>query len=208
MAMEGTHVRFAKDLAGRLGVLDFIAYYSGAAYPDSRYTTGIPREATHHDPGCPQDPFAAGLTDFEKGWATHLLYDHEAALIKKDVLSGIPDDLRGDDGWAFATAVKLVEDMESVRLLGGDVNLLRSLQCVLCPLGEQIDLMERYYADLREAYDIQRAIASDYLAFSLKAGMPLSRANRMIAIAERLAADPTIKDSILAIYPRVLSLLP
>lgn len=202
--MEATHVRFARDLAGRLGVLDFAAYYSGAVYPDSRYATGIPRTATHNDPMCPQDPFQNGLGDFEKGWATHLLYDHESMVARRGALTMIPDELRKDD-WAFFTSVKLVEDMESVRQLGEDIAILRELRPTERPCGEAVAPMERYYADLREAYATACEEVADYRAFSVKLGIAPDRADRMVTLAERFLADPATAAAILNVYPTVVS---
>lgn len=202
--MEATHVRFARDLAERLGVLDFTAYYSGAVYPDSRYATGIPRTATHNDPLCPQDPFQPGLSDFEKGWATHLIYDRASTMVRRETLAMIPEELRKDD-WAFFTSVKLVEDMESVRQLGEDMAILRELAMARRPCGEEAAPMERYYADLRAAYAPACDDASDYRAFSVKLGIAPDRADRMVALAERFLADPSIARAILDVYPRVLS---
>lgn len=204
MAMEGTHVRFARDLARRLGVVDEKAYYSGAVYPDSRYATGVSRDATHHGAACPQDPFATGLSDFQKGWATHAYYDEAAKLVRRQrVLDLIPEELQRDD-WAFATALKLVEDMESVRALGGDLPLIREVRASERPFGEDPDVMERYYADLRAAYATSCESVSDYRAFSLKIGISPERADVMIAIATALSADPAIVAGIHAIYGYVL----
>lgn len=204
MAMEATHVRFARDLAERLGVSDFAAYYSGAVYPDSRYATGIPRTATHNDPLCPQDPFQHGLGDFEKGWATHLLYDHESMMARRSALTMVSEELRKDD-WAFFTSVKLVEDMESVRQLGEDMRILRELKMTERPCGEAVEPMERYYADLRAAYAPACDDASDYRAFSVKLGIAPDRADRMVALAERFLSDPATATAILNVYPTVVS---
>lgn len=204
MAMEATHVRFARDLSERLGVLDFVAYYSGAVYPDSRYATGIPRTATHNDSLCPQDPFQHGLGDFEKGWATHLIYDRESMLARREALTMIPDEFR-NDGWAFFTSVKLIEDMESVRQLGEDIAILRELRLTERPCGEETAPMERYYADLREAYATACDDIADYRAFSVKLGIAEERADRMAGLAHRFLSDPAIVKAILDVYPRVLS---
>ena len=67
-------MRFARDLASLAGVVDEAAYYAGAIYPDSRYLTGVSREQTHRI-DVPTFPFTNDQTDFQKGWATHLLYD-------------------------------------------------------------------------------------------------------------------------------------
>jgi hypothetical protein len=201
MAMEATHVRFARDLAPRLSVTDRTTYYSGAVYPDSRYVTGIPRMATHGE-GCPRDPFAPGLSDFEKGWATHLLYDERAALEKRTALTIIPNEFRDDD-WAFATAVKLIEDMESIRQLGDEIGLIRFVTTTICPLRENPDTMESYYQDLRKAYETQADGIDGYAAFSIKIGIAPARVERMIGLAKAFAADPNTVSAIHSIYNSV-----
>lgn len=205
MAMEATHVRFARDLAGTLGVTDEGAYYSGAIYPDSRYATGIPREATHDGPACPRNPFAPGLSDFEKGWATHLLYDRESGPARKEALAGLVRDEDQSDGWAFHTALKLVEDMESVRVLGKDAAILRSVRAFKRPLGEDSSTVDRYYADMRAAYEAPCDSPTDYVAFSVKLGIPRARADRMVALAAGFHADTAVRKAILGIYSNIRS---
>jgi len=202
MAMEGTHVRFARDLAPYLKIVDFDAYYSGAVYPDSRYLTGIPRDATHGT-DCPHDPFAVGLTDFEKGWGTHLVYDAMASLEKETALAMIGDDVR-EDGWAFHSAIKLVEDRQSLELFRGDMSILLGLRAVKRPFDEDEATMKRYYDDLNDAYAGTWSF-EEYHATSMKWGMPLSRVDRMIELARRFDADPGIFSAVQKIYPTVLN---
>jgi hypothetical protein len=205
MAMEATHIRFARDLATSMRVTDFVSYYSGAVYPDSRYATGVPRFATHLGASCPRDLCTSDMTDFEKGWATHLCYDRTSAAIRRETLVGIPDEWRADD-WAFATAVKLVEDMESVRALGADIALARNLVATEHPCGEDLRVMERYYADLCAAYASACDDPEDYRAFSIRMGIASVLADRMIALARNLAADSAILRAIAGVYPCALTL--
>ncbi|NBS41883.1 hypothetical protein EBS80_04485 [bacterium] len=201
MAMEGTHVRFARDLAETLGVVDRRAYYSGAVYPDSRYLTGIPRTATHNGDS-PDDPFAPGLTDFEKGWATHVQYDRESVIFKRTAFTWVTKE--DPDQWVHYTSMKLVEDMRSVRELGEDVTILREIAFVERPRGEDPTIMETYYADLREAYQTQCGDPNDYRAFSLKNGIDEPRVNRMILLAESYLNSDAIVASIHSVYDHVL----
>jgi hypothetical protein len=156
MAMEATHVRFALELAGVLGVKDLRAYLSGAVYPDSRYLTGVARSATHAE-GSPQDPFASGLSDFERGWATHIVYDahtSELARCELDVL--LPDAWQAENWrWPWVTARKLVEELGTCRLMGERVTVMQTLEPVEYPFGENREVMEKYYEIQRKGYEGQ-----------------------------------------------------
>ena len=101
MAMEMTHVRFAKELQEILNVSDVNAYYCGAIYPDSRYFTGLPRVRTHGEHS-PKLSSLQNATDFEKGWATHLYYD-EVATAKLRSIPGCPSgkNEQGNYIWQF-----------------------------------------------------------------------------------------------------------
>ncbi len=204
MAMEGTHIRFARDLLAQslLSVTDLTAYYSGAVYPDSRYVTGIPRSQTHENQ-CPQDPFMSGLTDFEKGWATHLVYDVLASIEKRTALATIPNEYREDD-WAFHSAIKLVEDQQSVLLLGSDTQILQTLILTERPRNEDLEKMVQYYQNLREAYG-SNGTFEDYHATSLKWGMPRTRVDRLIELSKIFSEDPAVVEVIRLIYPTVFN---
>ncbi|MFH1835317.1 MAG: hypothetical protein ABH851_03910 [Methanobacteriota archaeon] len=87
MALELTHVLFARDLKDKLNVQNEAEYYAGTVYPDSRYTTGIQRDKTHVK--APLDPFVEGLDDFE-GLTREEVREVEALLID-DLLTRTPD---------------------------------------------------------------------------------------------------------------------
>lgn len=201
MAMEGTHVRFARDLAAHLKVVDFDAYYSGTVYPDSRYPSGISRDLTH-GADCPHDPFAPGLTDFERGWGAHLVYDALAALEKETALAMIGDDVR-EDGWSFHMAIKLVEDRQTFSFFRDDRSILLGLRMVERPNGEDEAVLRNYYDDLHAAY-AGSCEFEDYRRTLLLWGVPVERVDRMIELARRFEDDPEIFAAIKAIYPTVL----
>ncbi len=199
--MEGTHVRFARDLAAYLKVVDFDAYYSGAVYPDSRYPSGIPRDLTH-GADCPHDPFAPGLTDFEKGWGTHLVYDALASVEKETALAMIGDDVR-EDGWSFHTAIKLVEDRQSLESFREDRSPLLRLRVVERPHGEDEAILKKYYDDLQMAYAGAWTF-EEYEQTLLAWKIPADRVDRMIELARRFEVDPDIFSAVQKIYPIVL----
>ncbi len=199
--MVGTHVRFARDVKPLLSVADERAYYSGAVYPDSRYLTQLPRTVTH-DEDSADDPFVVGLSDFQKGWATHLLYDRESIIFKRKAFTWVTQE--DPDPWVHYTSMKLVEDRWSVRELGDDARLLRELAYAESPRGEDVALMDRYYADMREAYEVQNDDSRTYRAFSLKMGIDEPRVNRMIMLAESYLQHDAIVASIQSVYAHVL----
>ncbi|MFH1632236.1 MAG: hypothetical protein ABIA47_04470 [bacterium] len=151
MAMELTHVRFARDISERLGIKDFDQYYAGTIYPDSRYITQTKRELTHGQ-GSPIDPYAEGQSDFEKGWAVHYLYDKLAKPHYLDMSPWPQDELgQGNRQWRFITAVKFAEDMISFDRLGTDIKLILNLTCD--PVrGEDPELLKRYFEIQNELY--------------------------------------------------------
>lgn len=161
MAMEGTHVRFARDLAKVLGITDRAAYYAGAVYPDSRYASRIARTETHGETS-PHDPFAQGLSDFERGWATHLLYDRLSSKTHQEVLGQhLPEQWKEESwNWAVHTARKLIEEIHSCEALAEEVSILREIQPFACPRGEKQEVMDMYYGQLRSAYIRPMHIAS------------------------------------------------
>jgi len=165
MALTLTHLRFSRDILGLLRVEDRGAYYAGVVYPDSRMLTGLPRTRTHGD-GNPVDPFAPGLSDFEKGWAAHEYYDRRSHTWYTR-LSPWPEVYEDKERkwWSYITAVKTIEDMQSSEAVSG-AEFFRSMPVPKPPRGEDPALLELFFrlnADFYarpvnlEAYDRLRA---------------------------------------------------
>ncbi|MBI2473359.1 hypothetical protein HYV70_02290 [Candidatus Uhrbacteria bacterium] len=152
MAMELTHVRFAQDLKEVLNVQDDAAYYAGAVYPDSRYLTKIDRSLTHGG-NSPRDPFTPGLSDFEKGWATHLFYDRNAhpQYIALSPYS-IEEAQQGNRVWQFMSAAKIVEDLQSYSVMNGNVEMMLNLSFPVYPNNEDSQIMRTYSAIQKTLY--------------------------------------------------------
>lgn len=179
MALEATHVRFALALLSRLNISDPVAYCSGAVYPDTRHTTGLDRQKTHGVES-PHNPFAEGLTDFERGWATHLLYDElEGAAMRALIPSHLGTVEESRVAWIEMTAMKIVEDMISVRALGADISYLHDLRIETSPRGEELRHIEKFvdltttlyntHCDLRDYMIWARSIgASDDVVTALQ----------------------------------------
>ena len=164
MALELTHVRFADALAPHLDIQNEADYIAGAIYPDSRYVTGIQRELTHEGKS-PQDPFAAGLSDFEKGWATHLLYDHYGHKYYFDLMSYTREEISGlGPGWQQLSAIKAIEDMASYQVMGETAQRMQNITFPTFPNDEDEARMQ-IYADLQRDLYKQEPTAQTYGTF-------------------------------------------
>jgi len=203
MAMELTHVRFAKQLKERLEICDENAYYAGAIYPDSRYITHIERTRTHGE-FCPQDIFASGLTDFEKGWATHLVYDRLAGPVFWK-LSPWPDEEvhQGNRVWQFCSAAKLVEDMQSYQILEGRVEMISSLKFSEFPNQENPELLRRY-ADIQRELYLCRPTLDSYRRFWESLTDNVSVIQGVMGMVQDILENHAQQDAIRDVYQRVM----
>ena len=206
MAFEMTHMRFAVDLAPRLDIKDFPSYLAGSIYPDSRYVTKIHRNLTHGE-GVPQDPFASGLDDFRKGWATHILYDHEG-IQKYKGLSPWPERkiVGFGEEWIFTTAAKLVEDFLSFDTMTVPREMIDGLTPP-APLNQEVPmLLASYYDDNRDIYQ-NRPTLSDYRRIMLGWNIDKSVIDELIAKTGELLNDKFMIEKISRIYPEILAQL-
>jgi len=203
MAMEVTHVRFARDLKEFLDIEDLDAYYSGSVYPDSRYFTGIDRKLTHGENN-PVNPFIEGLSDFEKGWASHFMYDRLAKPYYLK-LSPYSDDQLGFNNpfWQFSTAEKLIEDMESWQQLGEDHSIITDLRVYERPRGEDPALLEEYYEALRTSY-LKHLSLDVYVEFWKSINLNEDIIKALTMNVELILSDESLVKRIHDIYPSVL----
>lgn len=203
MAMEATHVRFARDLSQHLKIDDWAAYYFGVIYPDSRYVTGVDREKTHGE-HCPNDPFAAGLTDFEKGWATHLYYDKTAQPLYFKVLSRPEEKIKqGSDLWQLISAVKVVEDLQGFKNLGSDKNIFLNFSAKNLLVNEDKKLMEKYFSIQKKLYRQQPEL-TDYRDFWLSFGGNRELLNNIMVFTQKFLADKTMCEKIENIFSTII----
>jgi hypothetical protein len=157
MAMPGTHVLFALEVAPALAVGDQMAYMAGSVYPDTRNTTGVAREKTH-GPECPRiTPGQTSLlSDFEKGWASHLYYDDEVYLEHKGLIPETCKPMgRFDDWWLYVSAIKVVEDLASCERLQAldwwkELAEIRAIDAR--PHSEVGEALHAYYEAVRSCY--------------------------------------------------------
>ena len=201
--MEATHFRFAKDLSRKLRIKDFDSYYAGAIYPDSRYVTKINRKLTHGTDN-PTDPFAPGLSDFEKGWATHNLYD-VAARQHYLALSPWPEKKieQGGQQWQYLTALKIIEDMDSYKHLGSDAQTIQDLSCTP-PRNEDPDLLNDYYQIQKNLYSSEPTLDS-YRKFWKGIEIKRETMENMLAYTEDVLGDEKKLEKVNQIYQQVLN---
>lgn len=206
MAFPATHVRFAMDLAPFLSIQDLPSYYAGSLYPDSRYFTQVAREATH-GPNCPHDPFAAGLTDFERGWATHLLYDETVGAEMQAIIPATYPRTRADSGmddwWACLTALKALEDLQSCAQ-SSVLDALRSAMSDQHPCGEDPAQLREYYGLIAKKVYPHTPTWERYVWYMSHLHVPEHRANQFADTGRWLSQDQDLLIRIADMYPRQL----
>ncbi len=202
MALTLTHLRFARDILDLSRAGDRGAYYAGAVYPDSRMLTGLPRERTHGR-GNPVDPFAPGLTDFEKGWAAHEFYDH-LSHIWYTRLSPWPENAadRQKKWWKYITAIKTVEDMQSYEAVGGE-DFFGAMPVPRPPRGEDPALLELFFR-LNFDFYARPPNADSYDRLRADCRMSDEIISGIKAFVLEILAEPETVTRIARIYPAVL----
>jgi len=109
MSLEATHLRFSLAIKDDLNVLDLEKYISGAVYPDTRYLTGIERNATHN-----LNYFIGrkNLSDFERGWLSHIVGDKVFYEVIEDKFGDFILFEDYQDRWAVLSAIKIIQDIK------------------------------------------------------------------------------------------------
>ncbi len=204
MALQATHFRIAQALVPYIEIKNFDAYYSGTLYPDSRYLTGILREQTHGSQ-CPHNPHHPTATDFEKGWAVHLLYDEisgdmqKALMPKGMVLSQIPD-----LAWAYFTAIKVIEDWYSVITLGNNRSLLAKVTVWETPNCESREVLCNHYRTHAVIYREGSFTIDRYAEHFEQLHIPPASVEEIMRVVSKLSVDGQKLEEIDAIYTRTL----
>ncbi|MBI2436642.1 MAG: hypothetical protein HYV41_02800 [Candidatus Magasanikbacteria bacterium] len=154
MALEATHIRFALDLKKRYKVQDEHKYILGSVYPDSRYLTGINREKTHQVNFNTQN--IDGISDFQKGWLTHLICDRSQKYIIRDLFPELFNPeikiKQGDEAWISITVLKILQDRIDVEKINVK-KFLSNIHSLESPNDEELKVLEKYYEILYEMYD-------------------------------------------------------
>jgi hypothetical protein len=203
MAIVCTHFRLAVESRRLFDVSDERSFFSGAVYPDSRYITGVRRIVTH-GPDCPNDPFAPGLSDFDRGWALHNLHDYLSHAHYYRLMPW-PDerpDTLNNRAWKHISAQKVVEDMTSFAALGVEAWLMQHIVFPNpSPRGEDAGLLEKYYSLMRGMYGKAPSL-EDYRVMWLNYGGRPEDAEEMSALAGEMLAGG-IAAEIGSIYEKV-----
>lgn len=201
MAMEATHVLFARDLAPDLEIGDKPAFFAGSIYPDSRYLTRVPRKNTHGT-GTPQDPFASGLSDFQKGWATHLLYDRLGGNRLRKLMAKDHDTSR--KAVIAVTAMKILEDQQSYDRLGSEAaRLFQTMAVGERPIGEDETLIRTYYEINADLYR-ERPALNDYKDFLHQLIPSPEYVEEIIREAQEFLQNDQLREAILSVYDETL----
>lgn len=84
-------------------------YVSGVVYPDTRYLSGLARRLTHD-----LDYFAGrkSLTDFEKGWLSHIIGDKIFKEVTEERFADLVLFEEFEERWPVINAIKIIQDIE------------------------------------------------------------------------------------------------
>ena len=199
MALPATHIRFALELVDRLPVGSRKAYLAGTMYPDSRWLTGLGREATHADihlhPG-----FAT--SDFRWGWHVHCRCDQiQSALMQQS----FPELTAFDDGqrWVYSSALKMIQD--SSDLLAVDMaGEMAGLAPVETPNNEDPERINAYYDGVRAIYAGKTQMRpEDYRRLWEMVGLSPERLNAIMRDTAHIVCDGERTERIRGLFPRM-----
>jgi hypothetical protein len=206
MALEATHIRFAVEFKSKYRVQDESAYISGSIYPDSRYITNTERNLTH-----PRDFMSwdiAHLSDFKKGWYTHLLADQIQLPLIHELFPTLVPSLAiapKSDIWIRLTAIKVLQDLESIYAF--DIKkCLPDISYATAFNGEDKSLLAKYYQINRDFFVSPEAITLESYGIKLgKLGLNQDLADRVIVTAREYYTNQGIMSLIPQIYSQMLS---
>jgi hypothetical protein len=200
MALEGTHIRFAMEVLDMYKVSDRNKYLAGAIYPDSRYVTGIPREKTHPDDF--RDWDISKLSDFQKGWLTHLIYDQiQFDIIKSEFPVG-PYDEQGSLFWIRLTSIKCLQDIDDMQNF--DIRpFLASLDYIEAVNNEPIEKLEKYNQAIQKTYN-QTVDLDACIEFWLSLGQAPDLCEKIRKQYDQYAGDPQIMSKVKNLYKETL----
>lgn len=147
MALQGTHIRFARDLQDVLAVSDLHAYISGTIYPDSRYFTGVDRALTH--PKELVDDFLRA-DDFKKGWAVHMICDR----VQREIVAQYHPEIfekHDEQQYVCITACKILQDVRDTEHF--DVSRFAdAIKVVALANDESYEKLQNFYTRIHTVY--------------------------------------------------------
>lgn len=199
MALPATHMRFAIELAGRLPVASHAAYLAGTLYPDSRWLTGLGRDATHADVHL-QRRFAT--TDFRLGWHVHCQCDQiQTTLLQQafPVLDKLDDSRR----WIHLSALKMIQDngdLEAVDMERG----MRGLVAFETPNNEDPERIQAYFEGVRRIYSGKTKMRpEDYRRLWQMVGLASERLDAIMEEMKCISADRENMERVHALFPEM-----
>ena len=199
MALPATHIRFALDLVDHLPVGSRQAYLAGTLYPDTRWLTGLGREATHAEIHL-QPRFAT--SDFRWGWHVHCRCDQiQSALMQQT----FPELTELDEGprWVYLSALKMIQDkgdLAAVDMAGE----MTGLAPVETPNNEDPERISAYYDGVRDIYGSKRQmVPEDYRRLWQMVGLPSERLAAIMEDMALLSDDDEKGERIRSLFPRM-----
>jgi hypothetical protein len=156
--------------------LDLGKYVSGALYPDTRYLSGLKRALTH-------DRVAfmgrTALTDFEKGWLSHILGDEIFQLVLEERFGDLILFEEPGERWPVVMALRILQDLED--FLSFDIqSVLPSLDYYELHFREDERRVVEYYRLVRQLYEAKpKLTVEDALSFQEKLGVPRGQLERL-----------------------------
>lgn len=203
MSLEATHIRFALALMDEYKIEDINKYIAGAIYPDSRYITGIKREATHHDRFLSPD-FADD--DFKRGWQAHKICDHVSYIVMKRLFPEIfPNDDYDKQTWINSTAIKIIQDIDDVQLF--DIQkYLECLEYAHNPNDEDIKEIKRYNNIMVDLYKGKKYIVvEDSIAMWIALGQDEEVCEQVRIKTKIFLNDSEMLKRIKSIYDEIIN---
>lgn len=200
MALPGTHLRFALDVAGHYPVHTMAHYLSGTIYPDSRWITGVHRETTHGERFLRKD---FPDSDFTCGWHVHCLCD----AVQKPIYGRLLTDggnQNEDQRWIRDSAAKIVQDMRDITLFNLKAHL-PALDFAKAPSGEDIEMVRRFNSIVRNAYSVENGPSlEDYRHLWLNVGLSPALAADVISATDQMMSDSSFVGTIESAYDEMV----
>jgi hypothetical protein len=206
MALEASHIRFALDLKEKYKVSDVQKYVFGTTYPDTRIPTRTPREKTH-PPDFYEWPILE-MSDFKKGWYTHLLCDKIQSAIFKEKFPYIFENEKvsqGNEPWVAITAIKTLQDMEDIKMVDLS-SFWKDLTLAENPNCENLDIIKKFYQRNADFYKHPENIKLvDYYHKLSDLGVDASIAHKVLDKSEEYSKNPEMMESIKTIYNSMIA---
>jgi len=199
MALPATHIRFALDLIDYLPLASRQAYLAGTMYPDSRWLTGLGREATHADRHL-ERRFAT--SDFRWGWHVHCRCDQIQATRMQE---SFPELARFDEGrrWVYGSALKMLQDNADLPAVDM-ARAMTGLTAVETPHNEDPERINVYYEGVRDIYAGKRQMGSeDYRRLWQMVGLSSERLDAIMDDMARIVEDRERLERLHDLFPRM-----